>query len=175
MTPNTQTIRERISEILVKWNMPTRQVAINEIVSLFPVQGENRCKHGVHGTDCFECFPKQVEVSSENCEHGVAKKYCFNCRYTEKFGMKIEMFNNHHYVRLKDVEAHHSDLKQRVEGMKGLSRNPDYFIKLKRRLNGNIAMKDVDDFQLTQIAWEAKDLTLDAVLTLLETNEKETK
>ena len=40
----------------------------------------------------------------EECEHEVVKKHCFNCRFTEKYGMKIEMFNKHHYVRLKDVE-----------------------------------------------------------------------
>ncbi len=30
-----KTLKNEIAEILVKWNMPTRQVAINEIVSLF--------------------------------------------------------------------------------------------------------------------------------------------
>ena len=66
--------------------------------------------------------PPNTTVEEQNktlCEHGVAKEYCFNCRYKEKFGMKIEMFNNHHYVRLKEVEKYvshqHSQLKEAVD------------------------------------------------------------
>ena len=35
MTPLKKVLREEISEILVKWHMPTRQIAINEIIELF--------------------------------------------------------------------------------------------------------------------------------------------
>jgi hypothetical protein len=38
------------------------------------------------------------------CEHGVAKEYCFSCRFIVKNGLKIEMFDGHHYVRLKHAE-----------------------------------------------------------------------
>lgn len=30
----SKTLRQKISEILIKWNMPTRQAAISEIVAL---------------------------------------------------------------------------------------------------------------------------------------------
>lgn len=51
---------------------------------------------------------------SLKCEHGVNSITCFNCRFKEKFGMKIEMFNGHHYVRLKDVEANR---RKELEGL----------------------------------------------------------
>lgn len=35
------TLREELEKILVKWNMPTRQVAINEILSLITQYAEN--------------------------------------------------------------------------------------------------------------------------------------
>ena len=56
---------------------------------------------------CYESYEYEPIVptdTSSNCEHGVVKEYCFNCRFTEKYEMKVKMFNNHHYVRLKDVE-----------------------------------------------------------------------
>lgn len=42
---------------------------------------------------------------NKNCEHGVVEKYCFNCKFKEKYGIKVEMFEGHHYVRLKAVES----------------------------------------------------------------------
>lgn len=33
-------MKQRISEILVKWGMPTRQAAINEIMKLYEVQAK---------------------------------------------------------------------------------------------------------------------------------------
>lgn len=39
-------LREQISRILIQWNMPTRQVAINQIVELLdeePCCGHNCC------------------------------------------------------------------------------------------------------------------------------------
>lgn len=35
MTTHKDTLREEISEILVEWNMPTRQIAINAIINKF--------------------------------------------------------------------------------------------------------------------------------------------
>ena len=55
-----------------------------------------------HGYDC----------PMDECEHGSVRKYCFNCRFKEKYGMKIEMFEGHHYVRLKDVEKFLKSLKK---------------------------------------------------------------
>ncbi len=46
-------------------------------------------------------FRQQIE---KKCSHGVVEKFCFNCRFKERRGMKVEMFNSHHYVRLKDAE-----------------------------------------------------------------------
>jgi len=43
-------LRKKISQILIRWNMPTRQVAINEIIELFyetlrhPQKLKNRVK-----------------------------------------------------------------------------------------------------------------------------------
>ena len=43
---NTKELRTKVSEILVKWNMPTRQVAINEIVALLsPKDSIKDCKY----------------------------------------------------------------------------------------------------------------------------------
>ena len=53
----------------------------------------------------FDDTSKQQEEVGEKCEHGVVAKYCFNCKFKEKYGMKVEMFNNHHYVRLREVDA----------------------------------------------------------------------
>ena len=58
------------------------------------------------------------------------------------------------------------------EVYKKFSKNPDYYLRLKRRLSGNIAMKGIDDFQLTQISWEIKDLIIEDIIklfTLLKT------
>lgn len=61
-------------------------------------------------------YPTQKE-----CEHGVVEKYCFNCKFKEKYGMKIEIFNNHHYVRLKDVETlRQNDIKSHVGELEGM-------------------------------------------------------
>ncbi len=40
--PTPKEIHNEISEILVKWDMPTRQAAINEIVSLFTQSRKER-------------------------------------------------------------------------------------------------------------------------------------
>lgn len=37
-------LKQQISEILVKWSMPTRQVAINEILALFLEMSEEVIK-----------------------------------------------------------------------------------------------------------------------------------
>lgn len=68
-----------------------------------------------------------------------------------------------------------SAIEKEVDGKKGLLHNPDYFIELKRRLNGNIAMKGVDDFQLTQIGWVAQDLALEDIQTLLKSAKEQIK
>lgn len=33
---------------------------------------ENRCKHEIHGTDCFECYPKPVDEGLDEA----ANNYC---------------------------------------------------------------------------------------------------
>ncbi len=40
--PSDKTLRNQISEILVKWDMPTRQVAISEIIRLFETYYERK-------------------------------------------------------------------------------------------------------------------------------------
>lgn len=45
-----------------------------------------------------------VIEKTDKCEHDVIGKYCFNCKLKAKHGMKVEMFDNHHYVRLRDAE-----------------------------------------------------------------------
>lgn len=74
-------------------------------------------------------------------------------------------------LNIKQDESR-QDLIKEVEGiimeMGGISRNPDYFIRLEKRLEGNIAMKGIDDFQFTQISWEAKDLIINDLLASLK-------
>lgn len=50
------TLRQQISRILVKWSMPTRQVAINEILRLFPDREEivKRLEE-IKPEECREC------------------------------------------------------------------------------------------------------------------------
>lgn len=56
-----------------------------------------------------------TQEKREKCEHGVNGKHCFNCRFKEKHKMKIEMFNGHHYVRLKHAEKAIKEAKSEVE------------------------------------------------------------
>ena len=97
---------------------------------------EEKCECGCHTSEhsdeemikngcdiCHELYNHSSPTESEECRHGVKdKKYCFNCKFTEKYDMPIEMFNSHHYVRLKHVEKVLQDqrkkLIERVEGMK---------------------------------------------------------
>lgn len=41
-------LREDISKILIKWSMPTRQVAINELVRLFDQYKSKKWIHRLH-------------------------------------------------------------------------------------------------------------------------------
>lgn len=62
-----QLIREKISEILVKWEMPTRQIAINEIVEEFDLaikQTEERIvKEMLQTIEDYRCFPDEVHCT----------------------------------------------------------------------------------------------------------------
>lgn len=65
MTPEQkQLIKEKMSKILVKWSMPTRQVAINEIVQEFDLaikQTEEKIGEKMHeyyiGSERADDFP----------------------------------------------------------------------------------------------------------------------
>ena len=61
-----------------------------------------------------------TQTNEQMCEHGVNSKYCFNCKFKVSYGMNVEMFNDHHYVRLKDVNKSFDSLlsKQREEWVK---------------------------------------------------------
>lgn len=58
-TSQTAQLRTRISEILVKWNMPTRQVAIGELMSLITeaCAAEREETEKAYG-GCHKCFGK---------------------------------------------------------------------------------------------------------------------
>jgi hypothetical protein len=59
--------------------------------------------------------------------------------------------------RKKDREA----IVEMMEGMKGLSENPDFFIRIQDKLSHNAALVCVSREAITQAVWEAKDTTLD--------------
>ncbi len=73
------------------------------------------------------------------------------------------------------VQEERERIVREIEGMKGLSKNPSYFIELKRKLEGNIAMENVDNFQLTQISWEAKDLIIEDIIKIIKPHPKGNK
>lgn len=68
----------------------------------------------------------EQKLFEEKCEHGVVKKWCFNCRFKESNGMKVEMFNGHHYVRLKDAQTAITNETTRIlKGVVGKIENID--------------------------------------------------
>lgn len=68
-------LKKAVSEILVKWNMPTRQVAINEIVALLesPLQKES----------CDVCKPRKGS--------GVTSGICY-CKVRNEVKDEIRKF-----------------------------------------------------------------------------------
>lgn len=63
-------------------------------------------------------------------------------------------------------------LIEKLENMKGIKKNPYYFIKLEEYLKGISAMDGINNFQFTQIAWAAKDMAIDDVIKVIGTHDK---
>lgn len=59
-----------------------------------------------------------------------------------------------------------------AEGMKGLINNPEFFIKVANKLKNNAS--DPNSQQITQVAWEAKDTTLDDLITKIQASRDNT-
>ena len=54
--------------------------------------------------DGEQSIPQEPQTYTEKCEHKVVSKYCFNCRFKNWKTLNVEMFGQHHYVRLKGLE-----------------------------------------------------------------------
>lgn len=76
-TQNNRTLRDKISEILVKWNMGTKQVAISEIMNLMNNQPIKSCL----GIDCPErkslCCGAVCTIST--ADEGTSCYICSEC------------------------------------------------------------------------------------------------
>ncbi len=53
-------LKEKISEIFTKWNMPTRQIAINEILSLF----KDELEKSLPKERKVEYYPQAYEITT---------------------------------------------------------------------------------------------------------------
>ncbi len=65
------------------------------------------------------------------------------------------------------------EVRELVEEMKGIANNPDFYLETQEKLKFNAFAKDVNSHALTQILWEAKDKTLDDLLSALKELEQQ--
>lgn len=68
----------------------------------------------------------------------------------------------------KAIDDYKKDLIEKIEKMKGFSRCPELWIKIRKNLRGNIGMADVSEISFTQIALETKDTVAEEVINIIK-------
>ena len=64
------------------------------------------------------------------------------------------------------------ELIEKVEKMRGIANNPDFYLKMQEKLKNNAFAQDVNNHALTQILWEAKEQVIDDVIALLDSEQE---
>lgn len=119
---------------------------------------------------CELCYPEPKGVEWKKSEDGI---FFIVKNHECKHGGFTPQGCSHCWDAMihKEIHSRNESLIKKLDGMKGITKHPDFFTKLNKRLQGNIAMKGLDNFQVLQIAWEAKDLLIEEAQEIIRNQE----